>query len=51
MQEMKQLKIFCAKYYGGLPFINMIKIFSRVAASVRDLGNLLGEMKFPWFHK
>jgi hypothetical protein len=27
------------------------KEFFRVVMSVRDLGNLLGEMKCPWFHK
>jgi hypothetical protein len=47
MQEKQQIKIFYARDYGGLPYINMPRNFVKVVMFFRDLGSLLGEMSSP----
>jgi hypothetical protein len=46
IHEMKKIRTYFMQDYGGLPFIKLLRNCARIATFVRDLGSLLGDMKF-----
>jgi hypothetical protein len=44
IQEKKQLRIFCMKDCGGLPFIRMLRSFVILVMFSKEFGSLLEDM-------